>query len=162
MLRSTQDIIYGLVVGLGFIAFALWGIPAWIETPASVRIPAVSPAFWPELVTFCLSAAGFALAAGGLCRRPAEVRTRGEKQAVPARPCNFNPVFTLAVFLAYYLLTDVIGIVCASILAMAAMAARNGERNRLILVAVSVGLPVALYVFFVWVAKVPMPLGLFG
>ncbi|MDY0306123.1 MAG: tripartite tricarboxylate transporter TctB family protein [Desulfovibrio aminophilus] len=161
MSRSTQDIVYGVVVGLGFAVFAAWGIPAWIETPSSVRIAAVSPAFWPEVVAVFLALSGFALAAGGLRRRLAEGARRREAGAASAG-WNLNPPFTLAVFLAYYLLIDVIGIVCASALALAVMAVRYGERNRLVLSAVALGLPLALYGFFVWVAKVPMPLGLFG
>lgn len=161
MSRSTQDIAYGLVVGLGFTAFFVWGIPAWIETPADVRIAAVSPAFWPEVVTLFLAATGFALAVGGLRRRLAEGPRRRETGTAPAR-WNLNPLFTLGVFLAYYLLTDLLGIVPASVLALAVMAVRYGERNRLVLSAVALGLPLALYGFFVWVAKVPMPLGLFG
>ena len=39
--------------------------------------------------------------------------------------------------------------------------ALHGERRLAVLVPVSIGLPIALYLFFLKVANTPMPLGIF-
>lgn len=162
MSPSTRDIFCGLATGIGFSLFTLYGIPAWVETPPHVPIAAVSPSFWPEIIGTFLATMGFLQAFGGVRRSRAGQTGREQDRPATAKPRNFTPLITLSVFLAYYLLIDVLGMVPASMLAMLVMARHYGERNWRVLLCVSAGLPLALYAFFVWVAKVPLPLGLFA
>jgi hypothetical protein len=163
MSPSTQDTVYGLTVGIGFSLFVFCGIPAWVETPPHVRIAAVSPTFWPRIVSIFLALMGFLLAFGGMRRRSLSglETTPCNAESAP-RQRNITPLVTLSVFLAYYLLIDVLGMVLSSVLAMLVMARHYGERNWPVLAFVALALPLTLYAFFVWVAKVPLPLGLFA
>lgn len=68
----------------------------------------------------------------------------------------------MAMLLGYYQLTRYAGIVLASALALPALSFLYGERRPHILVALAILLPTGLYAFFVYVAKIPMPLGILG
>ena len=64
--------------------------------------------------------------------------------------------------IVYYGLVLPLGIVISSMLALSGFALIYGERRLKIILPLSVLLPVGLYYFFVKIANIPMPLGLFN
>ena len=65
-------------------------------------------------------------------------------------------------FYIYYLLIDWIGMVLASIIAVIVFVLKCGERRYKIMLPIAVLLPIGLYYFFLKVANIPMPLGIFS
>ena len=64
-------------------------------------------------------------------------------------------------FFVYYLLIDWLGMVLASVIAVIVFVLMCGERRYKIMLPVAMILPVGLYYFFLKVASIPMPLGIF-
>ena len=57
---------------------------------------------------------------------------------------------------------DSLGIVATSAVAILLMTTLSGYRNWKVIIPVAALLPVGLYYFFLKVAHIPMPLGIFG
>jgi hypothetical protein len=65
----------------------------------------------------------------------------------------------LALLAAFYLLLEPLGMILASILVMFALMALGGERRPHVMVVLALSLPIALFIFFRYVANVFIPLG---
>ena len=68
----------------------------------------------------------------------------------------------LVLLAGYYLLLDILGMVVTSALALLTFMLLGGERRPVLIVAITVILPVALFLFFRYVANVSIPMGIFG
>ena len=90
---------------------------------------------------------------------------RNRKSSEADGPANFAParwIGALVLLAGYYLLLDILGMVVTSALALLTFMLLGGERRPVLIVAITVILPVALFLFFRYVANVSIPMGIFG
>lgn len=166
MIRHLKDIFLGCLLTIGF-SLVLWVlIPAAVPVPGSIKVAALSPDFWPEIIAIGLAVMGLILTIQGLARFFGEraVKKRkaeNETAIIKTRTTFLRPAGIGLGLLVYYALVEPLGIIVSSILALLGFALTYGERRWKVLIPVAVLMPTGLYYFFVRVANIPMPLGLF-
>lgn len=166
MASAVKSLILGGIVLVVF-ALVLWvAIPIGIWVPARVPIAANSPDFWPRVIAIGMLVLGAAEFGRGLVKL-----RRGTAAVSPPEPdlLAYPPAMAaarvaaaMALMLAYYYAVQWLGMLAASALAIVVFAGLYGERRPWLLVPVAVVLPAALYYFFVGLAHVPLPQGVFG
>ena len=161
MRGSSVDTILGCTLAIGFALVAVFVIPAYIRVPTS-GISTVSPSFWPTVVSWGLAGLGILLAVPGLLAARAGGEPAGAGPGLRIdRPGAFRTLIAFTLMVSFYFLMPVLGIIAAAVpvfLGLAVLLDRKRWRMSLI---VAVALPALLYLFFVKVAHVPLPLGLF-
>ncbi len=153
-------------LGIALIILALLGafvaVPAGIDMPADIQVRALAPNFWPLIIFGLVALAGVIIAIEGT---RASGRDADGEIAAGAPVALLSEAGRFAVMIgllaAIYWSMPYLGIVVACILAIAVLCVIGGERRIAFIAGLAVGLPVALYMFFVHVAKVPLPLGVF-
>lgn len=155
-----KSILVGVGIAAVFAILATFVIPTYIRVPEGVEVAALSPDFWPSVVAWCVALLGLGLALQGW-RTRRKAAADGVDQ--PERPDEWlRALAAIAAMIVYYALIPSMGIVAASIPAYIGMAVLMGARRWPVVVAIGVLLPIALYFFFVKVAHIPLPLGVFG
>lgn len=156
-----KTMLVGFAIAAVFAVIALVVIPGYIRVPASIEVAALSPDFWPTVVAWGVVVLAVGLGVQGWLdwRKAAP----GDDAEAPENPQDWlRAIAAVAAMIVYYALIPYVGIVAASIPAYIAMAALMGARRWGVVLPVSVVLPIALYFFFVKVANIPLPLGVFG
>ena len=147
-LHQAQD----LCLGVGILLLALLAllviIPAGVDPPANIKIRALAPGFWPNIVMLFMAFMGLIIAVQGFLDYRSASATEQPRPADQLAPA----IATLRVVTA---------IVAASMIAILAFTLLSGERRWRYVIPVSLVLPVLLYYFFTHVANVFIPLGLF-
>ncbi len=158
------------------LAFAGWFviIPLGVDVPKSVKILALSPDFWPRIVMIILAVSGVVVLVQGLL----EVRGRGDENPHPENTHNPVPsenedvvhfetnvqairvVGAFAGLFAFYFLSPILGVAggCGILVFVATRILGVVSNVKSLLLAVL--LPIFLYIFFIKVAHIPIPLGL--
>ena len=166
----TDLTVSGVVIAFAcLVLFVL--IPAGIDDPGSIDVMALGPAFWPSVVCAFLGAMGLIVGVQAL-RRVRAVRSGtvfgqgdgGDPDVEEAEAAGFSPMRwlgALALLAAYYAGLDRLGMVLTSMLALGLFMVLGGERRPVVVILLSVILPLALFVFFRFVANVFIPLGVF-
>ena len=173
-MRRPEDIT-DLVVSGGVIAFAclmlLVLIPAGIDDPGSIDVLALGPAFWPSVISAFLGLMGVIVGVQALRRiragRGGSVSGQGDRDDADAaedEASGFAPgrwLGALVLLALYYYGLDRLGMVLTSMLALGLFMVLGAERRPAVVLALSVGVPLALFLFFRFVANVFIPLGVF-
>ena len=146
-------------------------IPAGIEHPGSIDVLALGPAFWPSVICAFLGLMGLIVGVQALRRSRAARGAsesgsdhRGDPDAAEAEAGGFAPVrwvAALVLLAAYYYGLDSLGMVLTSMLALGLFMILGGERRPAMVLVLSLGVPLALFLFFRYVANVFIPLGVF-
>lgn len=163
---KKRDIFAGaLFLVLGIITLIIL-IPAGVDSPGSVEISALSPEFWPRvisiavvLVALCLLAESFFLTTPQI--DPDEDAEADAVYKLDTLPGTLRTVILIFALFAFYFALTTLGVVASSIVLMLSMMLFFGERKWYYIVPISIVLPILLYLFFLHVAGVPMPLGIF-
>lgn len=152
-------------VGIGLALLALsfmlliWLIPEGIPQPTRLREGQLSPRFWPLIATSILLMSGLVLTALAWFEKGQGVASEAEDGDEPLPPTQ--ALIGLAVgcvLLAGYLWAMTrVGMVVASALGILLLGYAYGERRWRILIPVALLLPIVLYLFFVYVAGIPIP-----
>ena len=167
MIRERLTGIGVLVLGL-LIFFVL--IPAGVDRPGSVEHAALAPDFWPRIIAGIIMLMGLFLAIRPAAKEEDEERgdgggEEGVEAAAEAAGGWTHRLPGLAVALgtlfAFYFLIPYLGMVAPGIAVILGLMVYAGERRWPLGVAVALCVPILLYVFFVHVASVPIPLGVF-
>ena len=146
--------VFMLAVGLLLLLFL---IPLGIDTPKKIRFAALSPTYYPQIVAVILSVIGAAIIFKN--RRP--LTTKGADDADEVHPNAKMRVGSFLLLLAAFSLSlEFLGFVLSGVLALVASLLLAGERRALIIVAISLLLPISLFLFFYKVAYVPVPNGI--
>ena len=150
-----------IVIGLGVMALAAcllwWVIPTQIDMPQRVRFRALSPAFWPKVISWTMLACGVALTLSAIFG-PKTPRAGVDSLAI-SRPEGLRLAALAVILLATFLALPVLGMVWTCMLAYAALLLLTGGRQMGWGLAVAVLLPIVLYLFFSKVAGVAIPQG---
>ena len=156
---ERSDLILGGVT-IAFACLALFVvIPTGGENPGQINMMALGPSFWPSVIAIFICSMGILVALQSYRSH------RNRKSSEADGPANFAParwIGALVLLAGYYLLLDILGMVVTSALALLTFMLLGGERRPVLIVAITVILPVALFLFFRYVANVSIPMGIFG
>lgn len=159
---SRINLIVGLLfLGLGLMAvFVL--IPVGIDEPPSVDFAALSPSYWPRIVCLFIAGFGVLIIAGVLLswRGGGTDDTHPEATPVPVESTPLRTLTALVLMFVLYAALEPLGFVLATVLALVVLMLLAGERRSLVIGPVALGVPLALYVFFVYAASIPIPMGM--
>lgn len=171
MIESKTREIY---VGAAMVAVAAFGvfvaIPAGIDLPSSVQFRALSPDFWPHIIMGMLGVCGALVFAQAYLERKALLASGEPRQDAPdegalvehdLKTRVLRSLFGMACLFVFYAAIKHLGVVLSSAVVVLALTTALGQRNWKRVVPLAVILPVFLYYFFVYVAQVPMPKGVF-
>ncbi|MFA3918705.1 tripartite tricarboxylate transporter TctB family protein [Ruegeria hyattellae] len=163
---KRRDLFAGaLFLVLGVLTIVIL-IPSGVDSPGNVEISALSPEFWPRVIALAVVFVALCLVAESYFLKipAADPDEDAEADAIyqlDTLPGTLRTVILIfALFLFYFALTT-LGVVASSIVLMLSMMLFFGERKWYFIVPISVLLPIFLYLFFLHVAGVPMPLGMF-
>lgn len=162
MRSAYKDVVLGVALLVISIFVLAWLIPVGIDSPGTVSNPALAPAFWPRLIMIAMTGLSVVILLQGV-NRVRILRAEGV-EAEPHEPNLAGNLKTAIAAAGLFVFTWAMtwgGIVVPSMVALACYMALYGERRLAIIIPVSVGVPLALYLFFLKVALVPMPLGIF-
>lgn len=178
-INAIRDMCAGIAMVLLSLAAWLVIFPSAIVTPQGVDIRALSPDFWPRVIMLMAGLAGLALALQGVIayRKFSQTQNhviQGEsdkvdftcesdtpaKELSPAR-AYFRVAIVVASLLAVYYLIPLIGMVVATTLLLLFLPWFAGEHRWKLILVLAIPLPILLYAFFVHVASIPIPLGIF-
>ncbi len=149
---ATGDLVVGIatlaIVGLS----AAIVFPLGIFVPTRVAWTANSPGFFPHLLLLAAGVLGLLLLVQSL-------RARNLEAPSPRAPLRIwtRAGVTAAIIAAYIASIMIVGLLVASILALAVALYHFGERRPFLLTSTAVAVPLLLWMFFVHVANVPMP-----
>lgn len=155
-----------LVFMSGFLLTVL--IPIGVQLPKSNKILALSPDFWINIIVWSTLALGVNILIKGIRKSRLEMTPEEvaavEEDLAHRHPMNravLGAVTAVVGLFTYFFLIKWIGMVAASILAMTGFILLCGERRYKIALPLAILLPIGLYYFFLKVASIPMPLGIF-
>ena len=167
---STDLVVSGVIVAFACLALFVL-IPAGIDDPGSIDVMALGPAFWPSVISGFLGLMGLIVGVQAVRRSRAAHGAPGSRpsgphdpDAVEAEAAGFAPMRWLAALVllaAYYFGLDRLGMVLTSMLALGLFMVLGGERRSAVVLLLSLGVPLALFLFFRYVANVFIPLGVF-
>jgi hypothetical protein len=164
-----SDAILGAVITVGALVMLFVIIPISVEIPKSNKVLALAPDFWIRIIVWFALFLGVYLVVQGL-RNAKQKLSEAEIADIVEEQTRHHSMgrSVLLVFIAivniflYYFLIKWLGIVLASSVSVITFALLCGERRIKIMVPIAVLLPIGLYYFFLKVASIPMPLGIFS
>ena len=146
--------VFMLAVGLSLLLFL---IPFGIDTPKKIRFAALSPTYYPQIVALIMSVIGVAI----IFKNRQPLTTKGTDDLDEVHPNAKMRIGSFLALLAVYSLSlEFLGFVLSGGLALAASLLLAGERRAFIIMAISLLLPISLFLFFYKVAYVPVPNGI--
>jgi len=148
----------GIGVALaGVVLFAVL-IPYGIDQPGNVEHAALAPDFWPRIIAVIIMAMGVLLAVRPMSEEDDE-EDGGDAGGWRRRLSGL--AVALGALFGFYFLIPSLGMVVPGVAVIFALMVFGGERRWLLAAALGAGVPILLYVFFVHVAGIPIPLGVF-
>ena len=160
-----QDLILGLTLTAFFCMVYFVLIPLGIEVPHSHDPGQLSPAAYPSWIALAGLGASLLLTANTILkhlrlRRAAAPPASQDKAGPRSWGALLHTLLAFGLLFLFYFFIDDVGMVLGSFILYAAFARLCGERNWLRLLLTDCILTAALYVFFVRIAAVPVPLGI--
>lgn len=149
-----------MVSGLIFIVFSLcllfWLIPLGIVEPKNVRYAALSPSYYPKIIAFVLLILGLVITIHSYLKFG---KKWGDGYELHAKGFHRTSLF-IATLIVYAGTLNILGFVLGSSLALFVSMSIAGERNYWITLGTAVILPMVLYLFFLKIARIPIPTGI--
>ena len=154
---SKQRIVGLVALALGLATIFIL-IPVGIVSPQDVQHIALAPEFWPLIV-----ASVFSVMALIILVRPTQPEESDdvESAVVPWKQRFPRLAVILVSLFAFYYLVPFLGMVFTGIVLIAGLMLYAGERRWKLIVPLAIVMPIALYLFFLKVANIPIPLGMF-
>lgn len=131
-------------------------IPIGIVSPSDVPTLALAPEFWPIVIASTFTLMGILLA---VLPGHVDQESRAEIQMLPTRSPRLLAI--LAALFVFYFLVPYIGMVVPAMFIIFGLSWFAGERRWMMLIVISVMIPIILTLFFLFVANIPIPLGMF-
>lgn len=162
MSKAQLDLTFGILM-LVLLAIVAWIIiPIGIVVPSNIQVAALSPDFWPKTIILLAAIASIlvVLQAWRDLGQPEE-SDDGEDRYYAFTPALIRVLATPVGILAIYYAMQWSGIVFGSMLLLAGLIFLAGERRWWLITLNAIVLPSLLYIFFVYLANIPLPLGIF-
>ena len=152
---KRKDLISALIM-LALGACIIWIlIPAGVVEPKKIKYAALSPSYYPRIV-----AIGLMILGAGLLIRSGLTATDASSEANSHPRAKQRTLIFMLILLSLALTLEWLGFIVASALALAAALILGGEKRLYIILPLAVLFPLALYFFFLKVARIPIPLGI--
>ena len=142
---------------LGLVIFFVL-IPWGIDQPGNVEHAALAPDFWPQIIAVLMMALG---ALQALRPAPDDDDEDSREDSGSWRHRAPGLVVALGALFGFYVLIPSLGMVVPGVGVIFALMVFGGERRWGLAATVAAGVPILLYAFFVHVAGIPIPLGVF-
>lgn len=157
MAPNGRDVIVGFAVVLlaGFTLLVL--IPHGIPTPGRTAAGQMLPDFWPRVIAGSLVVLGALIALLAVFAPTPEGAAEDHEEPHPPMVAALKVATAMVLLFVYLWLLERVGMVVASMIAIPVFAALYGDRRMWIYVPLGVILPVLLYLFFRYVASIPIP-----
>jgi len=153
-----RDLIAGILFVLVAVLLLWWAIPYGIREPNKIKFAALSPSYYPRLVSYCLCAFGLLLLVTRLVSRKT---AKAEPTSPIARPHVVWICLALLLTLSgYYFSLEWLGFIVSSTIALFLLLLLAGERKWSALLLIPLLLPLALHLFFTQIANIPIPSGI--
>ncbi|MCP5366106.1 MAG: tripartite tricarboxylate transporter TctB family protein [Hyphomicrobiales bacterium] len=160
--RRYQDVVLGAFLTLSAILFITVLIPDGVHVPEGNSIPSLSPDFWIKIIIWCMLGIGLALMFHGIrAARLFIAVDEGDTGTLPLAHAFIKVVVSVVLLFVYWDMIEIIGMPLASMVAVVVFTMLCGERRWKVFLPLAVILPTVLYYFFLKVAHIPMPLGIF-
>ncbi len=131
-------------------------IPNWVTEPSRVRVAALAPSYYPRLIAVCLVGIGAAVLGSAFFGKAGPAESASDR-----RPdAMLRTTAILAMLTACFLSLEWLGFVLASAITVALALLLGGERRYWLIGAIALLLPFLLYLFFLKIARIPIPAGL--
>jgi len=150
--------IFILIFGI-FTYFVL--IPYGIRVPKNIAHVTTSPAFWPTIITGIISFMGVLLIVPERAKPVVDDEVDESENRTPWKTRFPRLMIITVVLFGFYFFIELLGMVVPSIALIFFLMVFAGYRRWWLMVLLSVLVPVILYFFFVYVANIPIPLGVF-
>lgn len=154
----TSNQITGIFVLIfGLLAYFVL-IPYGIKVPKNIELVSTSPAFWPSIIAVVIAIMG------GVLIIPDKSNSVADEDVVIGTPWSTRLPRLLVVgvlLFGFYFVIDRLGMVVPSMVLIFTLMVFSGYRRWGLMVLFSLLVPIILYVFFVYVANIPIPLGIF-
>jgi len=149
------DVTAGLLCIVLALLILFVAIPLGVQEPKKVKFVALSPSYYPRIVSYFLLCFGVLLGLRFFARRtePAEVKVVFWRKRLAAL------LLIVVVLFLYYATLNYLGFVLSSCIALFTLMLIAGERKLWALISIPLVLPFALYYFFTHVANIPIPAG---
>jgi len=163
-----RDFVLGLVV-CALALIILFGILPWaVKAPKVVPNLALSPTFWPRIILFSVAGLGALLAIRAYvdCMRQAQAGSDGGN--TDTDPLVDTPPFDLSdlrvilaglLMVAFCALLKPFGVVLPTMALLVAMILLHDRKHWPMAILLTIATVTVLYLFFRFVARVPVPLG---
>lgn len=163
--RRIDLIAAALLFILGLLTLFVF-IPSGVQVPSTVKNIALSPDFWPKIISgMAVLSSLFLIFETYKMPQPNPDEDDGDADAVynyaPQVAIARTAIFMVVIF-GFYFSLPTLGIVVGSILFLSFAMWFLGERNIIIAGVLCIATPLVLYIFFRYVAGVPIPLGIFA
>ena len=156
-MKRKTDLILGLFL-IVFSVAVIFLLPMGIDTPNSVSHRSLAPDFWPLVVLASIGTIGAILFITSWFGDETQVSTKVE---ISWSHFLLRLAILAVVLLGNYYLMSILGIVITSTLSILILSHFGGERRWTMLVPLAIAPPLLLYGFFVYLANIPLPLGIF-
>jgi len=157
-----RDVVLGVILTLGALLFITVLIPVGVRVPEGGGIPSLSPDFWIKIIIWSMLFVGLAITYhGARAMRADDVGDDKDSGTLPLGEAIFKVIAAVVLLFIYQQSIQWLGMAPASMIAVVVFTLLCGERCWKAIVPLAVLLPTGLYYFFLKVASIPMPLGIF-
>ena len=153
--RWNPNSVLGGILSILAVCFLFYIIPSFIEVPASMQHPLLSPRFLPQLAGWMVLALSVLLLVDGLIKPPKREEVDEFRRGVPV----MRQVLMVAAGIVYVLFFEEFGAIGSGVLASALLFLASGLRN-LWIYALVIVFPVVVTLLFIYVLNVPLPAGM--
>ncbi|MCE8023362.1 tripartite tricarboxylate transporter TctB family protein [Billgrantia aerodenitrificans] len=161
MTMKLKEVSIGLLVLALAVFLLIFLIPEGVPQPGRLREGQLSPRFWPLVATSILFLSGLVLTAMAWFEKeqatPSSAAREGGDEELPLKNAILGLIVGFILLSGYYWVMTRVGMVVASAIGIVLLGYAYGECRWKVLVTVALLLPVALYLFFVYVAGIPIP-----
>ena len=168
-LARFSDAVLGVVMVVFSLLLMFVIIPISVQVPKSNKVLALSPDFWIKIIVFIIFTVSIYLVFHGLYSSKHQISS-DELEIIKTSKAGHHSIShaillcvtaILNLFL-YFFLIKWLGMMLASAISIMTFTLLSGERRVYIMLPIAFLIPVGLYYFFLKVASIPMPLGIFS
>lgn len=168
--EKSKDIWLGISLFICCVLMYFVVIPFAVDVPKSVKIKSLSPAYWPKIITVTTAFLSLLILLSGIAEKKSNsagciVSQQAKGDGITSAQKRglalyMRPAMIMITLVVYFLILEPLGIVTASMIGFLLFAVIFGEKKVKILLPITILLPISLYYFFVKVANIPLPLGM--
>ena len=152
--RCNPNSVLGGTFSILALGFLFYVIPAFIEIPAYMQHPLLSPRFLPQLAGWLVLALSLLLMIDGLVKPPKRSETDEFRRGVPI----MRQVLMVAAGIVYVLFFEELGAIGSGVLASVLLFLASGLRT-IWVYALAIIFPAVVTLLFIYVLNVPLPPG---